>query len=83
MRYPRLLLVLIMIGLLSQACGKRESRLDLKTRRIIDTTASARKLDLRPVLDSLCDIRQDSMVRVAMDSIVQRRELEVKKIIGQ
>jgi len=69
------------IAMLS-SCGKREIRLDRSMRRAIDTTAAKQLVIMRPVLDSLCDQRYDNLVKVAVDSILEKRQLEIKRIIS-
>ena len=75
-----------MIGICAIAilasCGKREVRLDRATKRAIDTTAAKQIVILRPILDSLCDARYDSLVQVAVDSIMEKRQLEINRIIS-
>lgn len=64
------------------SCGKRTIRLDRTLRRAIDTTAAKQMVILRPILDSLCEERYDSLVQAAVDSIMERRQLEIKQIIS-
>ncbi|RLD22153.1 MAG: hypothetical protein DRI69_02070 [Bacteroidetes bacterium] len=72
------ILTLLMLG----SCGKRTIRLDRTLRRAIDTTAAKQMVILRPILDSLCEERYDSLVQAAVDSIMERRQLEIKQIIS-
>ena len=72
------ILLIIMLG----SCGKRTIRLDRSLRRAIDTTAAKQIVILRPILDSLCEQRYDSLVMVAVDSIMEKRQLEIKRIIS-
>lgn len=74
---------ILFLLLVLSSCGTREARIDRKTRNAIDTIAAREIIALRPVLDSLCELRKDSILEVAVDSIVKRRELEVQKIVGQ
>jgi len=69
---------LILLG----SCGKRTIRLDRTMRKAIDTTSAKQIVILRPILDSLCDMRFDSLVQVAVDSILEKRQLEIKRIIS-
>jgi len=71
-------MALMMLG----SCGKRTIRLDRTLRRTIDTTAAKQIVILRPILDSLCERRYDSLMHVAVDSIMERRQLEIIKIIS-
>lgn len=70
------ILAMLMLG----SCGKRTIRLDRTLRRAIDTTAAKQIVILRPILDSLCEERYDSLVSVAVDSIMEKRQLEIKRI---
>ena len=78
----RVLLVTSLCFLLA-ACGTRQVRIPTSTKRAIDTLAAKEIVELRPTLDSLCKLRQDSIIRVAMDSIIERRSLEISKIVKQ
>jgi hypothetical protein len=64
------------------SCGKREIRLGRTLHRTIDTTAAKQIVILRPILDSLCSARYDSLVMVAVDSIMEKRQLEINQIIS-
>jgi len=66
-----------------ESCGKREVKIDRIMRRAIDTTAASRKAVLRPKLDSICDAQFDSLVQVAVDSILKQRRSEISKIIRE
>ena len=70
----------ILAILLSPACAKRKVKVDRVMRKIIDTTAAPQKVLLREQLDSICEIKQDSMVAAAVDSILKVRNFEVQKI---
>jgi len=74
-----LLLVLFFIS----ACGKREVRIDPGTKRKIDSTAAKVVNAMRPELDSLCLLRHDALMEAAIDSIVEQRELEMRKMVGE
>ncbi len=75
---------LVLIGLLAlltmMSCGKRTVKVDRVMKKIIDTTSAPIKVVLRDELDSLCTIRQDSMVAAAVDSILAVRRAEIEKI---
>lgn len=73
----------IVVLLMLTSCGKREIRIDPGTKRKIDSTASKQAIALRPQLDSLCKLRYDSLFSTALDSIIERRELEARKIVGE
>ena len=65
------------------SCGTRQVRIPNSTKRAIDTLAAKDIVVLRPQLDSMCQLRQDSIIQVAMDSIIERRSLEISKIVKQ
>lgn len=75
---------LVLIGLLAMltamSCGKRTVKVDRVMKKIIDTTSAPIKVLLREELDSLCTVRQDSMVAAAVDSILAVRQAEIQKI---
>jgi len=73
--------MLILLGMGS--CGKRTVQLDRDLRKAIDTLAAKQINILRPELDSLCDLRFDSMVAASVDSIMQVRQSERTSIIGK
>jgi len=77
MRYLTLIGICL---LLCGSCGKRTIKVDRVMKRIIDTTAAPQIVLLRDELDSLCDLRRDSMIAVAVDSIMSVRRLEIQKI---
>ena len=76
----RVLISIIICAVLG-SCGTRQVRIPNATKRAIDTLAAKDIVVLRPQLDSLCDLRQDSIVQAAMDSIIERRSLEISKIV--
>jgi hypothetical protein len=65
------------------SCGKRHVQIDSQTRRTIDTTASRQIYVLRAEMDSLCELKTDSMVRVMSDSILDVRRQEIRKLLGK
>ncbi|HHM21861.1 MAG TPA: hypothetical protein ENJ20_07535 [Bacteroidetes bacterium] len=50
--------------------------LRFKDRQIVDSLFRKNVDSLKPLLDSLCDLRFDSAVRYAVDSIIREREAE-------
>lgn len=57
--------------------------MDKEARDVIDSISTERINVLRPELDSLCDIWFDSLVTVAMDSIMEVRQMERQIIISK
>lgn len=78
----QLLVITCILALSWGGCAKRTVKLDRDMLRAIDTIAAKQINVLRPQLDSLCDARFDSLVAVAMDSIMVVRQLERAKILG-
>lgn len=62
------------------SCGKRTIRVDRVMQKMIDTTAAPKMVLLRDELDSICDMRKDSLVAAAVDSILSVRRIEIDKI---
>jgi hypothetical protein len=79
----RLAVIGICAILMLMSCGKRTIRLDRTLRRAIESTSAKEIVILRPILDSLCEARYDSLVQVAVDSIMEKRQLEIKQIIDE
>jgi hypothetical protein len=69
---------LLLIVLLAAACqskGKSDVSLRLThhERARIDTLYNERVKDLRPAIDSLCELRKPAMIQAALDSILEER----------
>ncbi|MBR9922773.1 MAG: hypothetical protein GYB31_18230 [Bacteroidetes bacterium] len=47
--------------------------------KIVDSLYQEQVLLLKPEMDSICDLRQDSILRRAVDSMLTQREEEIKK----
>ena len=76
------ILFICTIGLqLLPGCEKRTEPLDRKTMRMIDTLATKEIRVLRVELDSLCDLNFDTYVQYYVDSILEVRREEIKKLI--
>jgi hypothetical protein len=65
------------------ACGKRQVQIDRDTRIAIDTLVSQEINNLRPLLDSLCVLKMDSLVASMRDSVFEARQEEMRKLIGE
>lgn len=65
------------------SCGKRHVQIDRETRRMIDTLSSHEINLLRPVLDSLCVTKLDSLVATMSDSVLMARKEEMRKLLGR
>ena len=69
------------------ACDKQKTekqvRLSYNERREKDTLYRAEIERLAPILDSLCDISKDSLLKKAVDSIKQVRKQEEIKLLNR
>jgi hypothetical protein len=68
--------------LLAPSCKKQENiriKLTARERALIDTMYTERIKVLRPLWDSICTNQHDSLLAIALDSIIRvRREEEIK-----
>jgi len=55
-------------------------RITYEERKLIDSFYRKEVALLRPQLDSLCDLRFDSLVNIAIDSIFVERKEEEKRV---
>lgn len=66
------------------ACDNQKQNVSLRLtpteRSRIDTLYTAKLDSLRPIWDSLCEQRYDSMVKLALDSIVEQRLEEEERL---
>lgn len=75
------LFALFALGLLLQACGEPPPiKLKPDEIRWVDTLFLREIEDLKPELDSLCEMNFDERVAQAVDSIVKVRKLEEAKL---
>lgn len=79
---PALGTLLVAVLLLVASCEEKATQIRLtSSERIrIDTLTKQRVDSLVPVLDSLCEAQYDSLVQYALDSIVDLRRSEERKI---
>jgi len=63
------------------ACTTRPVEPTRASRRIIDSTFQHLVSEMQPGMDSLCRIYGDSLYRVAVDSLRQQREAEMKSLV--
>jgi hypothetical protein len=68
---------------MSAGCVKRQVRIDREMRHSIDTLASMEINALRPLLDSLCLQKTDSLVASLRDSVMMARREEMRKLLGK
>lgn len=67
--------------LLLPACEEEAPKLSRAQRKIVDSLVQVERVRIRPILDSLCDIRFDTELASKTDSIVQERMAEIKRKI--
>lgn len=79
----RLFVIITIACLCMQSCGKRRIVINRDMRRTIDTLSARQTYALRPVLDSVCVLKTDSLVSVMTDSILVVRREEIRKLLGQ
>ena len=63
------------------ACTTRPVEPTRASRRIIDSTFQHLVSEMQPGMDSFCRIYADSLYRVAVDSMRQEREAEMKSLV--
>ena len=74
---------LMMLPFFIFSCGKDEIKMTPKIKTHIDTTYRNEVRVLATELDSICDMRFDSLVSVAKDSILKIRLKERKEKLGK
>lgn len=62
------------------ACGEPEIKLDRAARRTIDTLLNHQLDSIRPILDSLCDVKKEAFIQHAVDSIVKERKKKEERL---
>ena len=78
MNLPKLILLLTSLALLS--CGEEPPlTLSWEERTLVDSLYKAEVVHLRPVMDSICDTRYDSLVNFYKDSLWVDRIEEIKE----
>ncbi len=81
MRCIKLLAMFLMgAGAWFAACTEPPPRvLTLQERRLADSLLQEEIKMLKPQLDSLCDLRFDSLMQLALDSILEERKQAMEK----
>ena len=77
------LMVYILTLLFLSGCLKTEVSLSGDDYQIIDSLYNKQKESLTPILDSICVEFQDSVMQLWIDSIMEERQKEIDKLIGQ
>ncbi len=77
----RILIVFIFVFLFS--CGKDESRIVFShaEKKLIDSLATKQKKVIGPEIDSLCTLHFDNRVQALVDSIMEKRLEEQKRLM--
>ena len=78
-KIKNLCLVGLFIGGLS-ACGPTEIKLTRADKKNIDTLTTNAILSMEPLLDSLCLHQKDSILEVALDSILEERRIKEERL---
>lgn len=82
MKLTKFLILVFIAGCLSTGCTEDPPpALSYKDREVIDSLFRARVDTLRPLYDSLCVVRTDSMVKRNVDSIMQVRLGEIERYL--
>ncbi|MCB0631433.1 MAG: hypothetical protein KDD15_16920 [Lewinella sp.] len=79
----RLLPLLLLVLFLAPACKKQENvriKLTSRERELIDTIYTERIKVLRPKWDSMCTASHDSLLQIALDSIIRVRRVEEARL---
>ena len=79
-KMPVLLLSLLLLLGSSSSCVKGEVKLSRADKKVKDTLVTNELKVIKPILDSLCELRRDSLVRHAVDSITAVRKLKEERL---
>lgn len=80
----RYLVFLICLTVLYGACtGSSDDKLSTLERQAVDTLYTNEIKILRPLLDSVCYVRQDSIISKVADSLVKVRMAEIDRIMNR
>ena len=74
------LLFISLLALLTTYCERDPNQIISEHRRLIDTLANRQTKLLRPRLDSLCKAEFDQRVALAVDSIIEVRREEERRL---
>ena len=62
------------------SCQEPEIHIDRATRKVIDTLVIHKIDSLNPILDSLCIERKEALIKVALDSILEKRKKQEERL---
>ncbi len=65
------------------ACVPESEHLSPSETQRVDTLYAKEVEKLRPVLDSICEIRGDSLLRQVYDSLLEVRQKEIEQILNR
>ena len=74
---------IVLFLFLFTACIPETEHLSPSEEERVDTLYANRVEKWRPILDSLCLIREDSMVSHAVDSLLEIRKKEMEEILNR
>ncbi len=70
----------LFIFFLIPSCQQPEIHIDRATRKAIDTLINHKLDSLNPILDSLCVERKESLIKIAIDSIMDKRRKQEERL---
>ena len=74
-------LIFICLLLVSACTPDPPPTLNYKDRQLVDSLFRLEVDSLKPLLDSICDLRFDSAVQHTVDSLMQERQSEIEKYL--
>jgi hypothetical protein len=75
------LMAFVFMILFFVSCTKRPVTPTRDSRRAIDTIFQKELLTIQPELDSMCKLLQDSLYPLAIDSILNERQMEMNNLV--
>ncbi len=76
--------VILVLACLSISCGGYgDLEFDQKLQKRTDSLFSVKRASLRKEIDSLCQLRYDSVYQAAIDSIKQKQISEIQHILDR
>lgn len=84
MPFKKYLVFYFTLALFCGACtASSDDKLSVTERQMVDTLYTNRVKELRPLLDSICEVQQDSLVARVADSLIQVRMAEIDRIMNR
>lgn len=76
-------LLVFSLGIGQFSCGEGEVKLTKEDQNHIDTLRNHKIDSINKILDSICGSMQDSLIEIAVDSIVKERKLREERLREQ